>query len=328
LLDRYSAYLNDMTDARSRSRPLLQNIVQWLRTHLFRTIVLAALTTSLIAYFKGVFDQIIGDTFPKGAEVSCIAREWTVDHWPFRPSEAEPGVFRILVSRLAEDDPDGTQTRAVLRAFQGQKAIDVVSTCRVLKIEAAGITAEETTATMGREWLARRKADVLVFGEVLSKDNVLNLLFVSTTPSHDFTPKPFRLETQLLGHDFKEAAAARLQAVALASVSPAYEKQGQYLVEALRPVAGRLQRVIDSPPPGMPPSGVAALQFASGTALYTIGDQAGDNQALQEAILAYRGTLQEWTRSRVPFLWAATQNNLGLAHLRLGERGSGTEHLE
>jgi hypothetical protein len=34
------------------------------------------------------------------------------------------------------------------------------------------------------------------------------------------------------------------------------------------------------------------------------------------------------TRERVPLQWATTQNNLGNALLRLGERESGTERLE
>jgi Tetratricopeptide repeat len=38
--------------------------------------------------------------------------------------------------------------------------------------------------------------------------------------------------------------------------------------------------------------------------------------------------LDEWTRARVPLLWATTQNNLGIAFARLGEREGGTARLE
>ena len=44
--------------------------------------------------------------------------------------------------------------------------------------------------------------------------------------------------------------------------------------------------------------------------------------------MAYRAALQEWTRDRVPLDWAMTQNNLGNALRRLGERESGTARLE
>jgi len=96
----------------------------------------------------------------------------------------------------------------------------------------------------------------------------------------------------------------------------------------LRPVLHRLKRIADSPPPGMSPLGMADVQFALGQALNVIGDQAGDNRALQKAVEAYRETLKERTRERVPLQWAVTQNNLGTALETLGERESGTETLE
>src|ERR1700736_3884492 len=49
---------------------------------------------------------------------------------------------------------------------------------------------------------------------------------------------------------------------------------------------------------------------------------------LEEAAAAYREALKESRRERVPLGWAGTQNNLGLALWRLGERESGTAKLE
>jgi hypothetical protein len=45
-------------------------------------------------------------------------------------------------------------------------------------------------------------------------------------------------------------------------------------------------------------------------------------------VAAYSAALEETTRERVPLNWAETQNNLGLALWRLGERESGTARLE
>ena len=45
-------------------------------------------------------------------------------------------------------------------------------------------------------------------------------------------------------------------------------------------------------------------------------------------MVAYKETLKEYTRKRLPFQWAATQNNLGNALAALGERESGPERLE
>jgi tetratricopeptide (TPR) repeat protein len=49
---------------------------------------------------------------------------------------------------------------------------------------------------------------------------------------------------------------------------------------------------------------------------------------LEQAAAAYRAALQEYTRDRVPFAWALTQNNLGTVLFRPGEREGGTARLE
>jgi hypothetical protein len=150
-----------------------------------------------------------------------------------------------------------------------------------------------------------------IFGEVLPKGEALNLHFLSSAQTADFAARSFRLESGLLKDEFKEATAAQLQAVALAAVKPATDQEGKYLVDTLRPVIVRLQRITTAPPPGMPRSATADVQFASGLALFVLGDQAGDNSALQEAVAAYRAALEERTRERVPLDWAMTQMNLG-----------------
>jgi hypothetical protein len=300
----------------------------WLRAHIVKLILAALITASAVAYLTGVFDKIIGDVLPKGAEISCALRELVADHWPFRQPEAPPDIYRVLIATLAGDDEAGTQTQAVMSALQGEKAIDVVSTCRVLEIQGAGLTAEAAARKTGLEWLARRKADVLIFGEVLPKREALNLYFLPVGGTGDFHQHAFELKSGFLKGDFSKAAAGQLQAVALASVKPATEESGKYLVEILRPVGIRLEQLIRFPPSGLSARQLADIQFALGLALSTIGDQAGDNKALTEAVAAYRAALEERTRDRVPLDWAQTQNNLGIALWTLGERESGTRRLE
>jgi tetratricopeptide (TPR) repeat protein len=50
--------------------------------------------------------------------------------------------------------------------------------------------------------------------------------------------------------------------------------------------------------------------------------------SLEAAIAAYREALKERTRERVPVDWAMTQNNLGIALLRLSGRENSTARLE
>jgi len=58
------------------------------------------------------------------------------------------------------------------------------------------------------------------------------------------------------------------------------------------------------------------------------GDEFGDNEALLQAIAAYRETITHVPRERVPLQWAATQNHLGRALRILGARESSTVRLE
>ena len=63
-------------------------------------------------------------------------------------------------------------------------------------------------------------------------------------------------------------------------------------------------------------------------ALYRQGDEFGDNDALRAAIERRKRLIGLNPRERVPLDWAKTQNNLGIALWRLGERESGTARLE
>jgi tetratricopeptide (TPR) repeat protein/pimeloyl-ACP methyl ester carboxylesterase len=74
--------------------------------------------------------------------------------------------------------------------------------------------------------------------------------------------------------------------------------------------------------------GRRTLLLAQAAELYAQGEEFGDNAALSEAIALYRQCLDLAPRERVPLDWAMTQNDLGLAFSRLGERESGTARLE
>ncbi len=64
------------------------------------------------------------------------------------------------------------------------------------------------------------------------------------------------------------------------------------------------------------------------SALHSQGWQYGDNAALASAIARYKKLLELRPREGAASDWAQTQNDLGLALWRLGERESGTARLE
>ena len=113
---------------------------------------------------------------PSAAELSCYARDWI--SLPFQSHDPNSStVFRILVAGL-DDDQNGTQTKAVVRAFQGQQGIAAIKTCHVLLESGAGADADAAIIRSGQELLRLEHADVLVFGEVLKEDQALNLHFL------------------------------------------------------------------------------------------------------------------------------------------------------
>ncbi len=76
----------------------------------------------------------------------------------------------------------------------------------------------------------------------------------------------------------------------------------------------------------------AALAFtyksSEAGALLNHGDHKGDNDALSRSIESYLEAELLAPRGSVPLDWAMTQNNLGIALWRLGERESGTARLK
>jgi hypothetical protein len=255
---------------------------KWLRESGLRwvAIVLATLTASVTGWLRGTFDTILRESLPPAAEISCIGREWVIGHRPFRQPEPKRQVFRVLVAALDHDDADRRSTGAIVRALQGEKGIEAIKTCRVLPIEGAGVRIEEPVAMQGREWLSQRDADVLVFGETIEK-GALNLHFLAPKGSIDFRQNAFKLESGLLKEEFKEALASQLQSFVFATVDISDENRGRYLVEALRPVAARLEQLLLYPPSGLSARQLAAVQLARGVALTKIGYQADDNTALR-----------------------------------------------
>ena len=72
----------------------------------------------------------------------------------------------------------------------------------------------------------------------------------------------------------------------------------------------------------------ARTQMNLGNALQTLGSRESGTARLEEAVAAYRASLEEMTLDRVPLDWARTQMNLGDGLRALGERESGTARWE
>lgn len=72
----------------------------------------------------------------------------------------------------------------------------------------------------------------------------------------------------------------------------------------------------------------AVKQYELGRVLVTRGERNSGTRELNEAVLAFRAILGEWSRDRDPLRWAATQNDLGYALALLGQRRGDVGTLE
>ena len=122
----------------------------------------------IVAWIKGFFNSFL----PSPSNTYTYIVELSKDIRRVRPS---PDKFLILVAKLDGDDSNGTHTRAIARAFQGQQGIERTQTRRILRLSDIGAAAESRAISIGRSWLVRRNADLLIWGEVLQKEKFLNL---------------------------------------------------------------------------------------------------------------------------------------------------------
>ncbi len=241
--------------------------------------------------------------------------------------------FVVLIADLEGDDDKRTHTRHVAAALQPHEGLDVT---RVGPGPEWGIESRDVFEARARRLLAERRGDVLISGDVATVGKGLRLRILPSdasarTPrdsSDGRRPGEYALTETGLPLSFDQDFNAVLLALIAASVAPATERQGHYLVDLLEPAAGKLERLCANMPGGLQPDQRGTLWHGLGLAAYTVGEQRGRQDWLEQAVAAYGEALKEYTRERVPLDWAMIQNNLGNALRRLGERESGTARLE
>jgi tetratricopeptide (TPR) repeat protein len=232
-----------------------------------------------------------------------------------------------MIARLDKDDADGTHTRAVARAFQGQSGVERTQTRRVLPLSDIGSDAESRAVAIGRRWLARRNADLLIWGEVLQKEKFLNLWFTSKDATSDFQQSRFPLDANLLDQSFSETAREQLISVSLSAVKPASESETSFLRDILGPVAFRLRHLLNSSS-SFTSRQRSELRFALGVTLCALSDEGSSPADLQDAVNSLASSLEDIDRRQEPLAWANAQHYRGVALMRLGQEVAGSETIE
>jgi hypothetical protein len=241
--------------------------------------------------------------------------------------------FVVLIADLQGDDEQKSHTRHVAAALEPYKGLDVQ---RIGPGPEWDIGGRDDFDAEARRLLTARKGDVLVRGDVATKEKALRLRFLAADAglrpdlrgSEGRRPGEYALTETGLPLDFDQDFNAVVVALVLAAVAPATERQGQYLVDAREPVAGRLQHLCEDMPAGLNDEQRGSLWHALGTAAATLGEQRGEKRWLETSIDAYQSALGVWTREAVPLSWATTHHNLGNALTSLGEGSHSPEQLE
>jgi tetratricopeptide (TPR) repeat protein len=241
--------------------------------------------------------------------------------------------FVVLVADLQGDDDKRTHTRHVAAALEPYRGLDVIA---IGPGPEWGIESREAFEAKARALLAKRQGDVLITGDVATAGKGVRLRILPADRRIDVEPGAsegrrageYALTDTGLPLDFDRDFDAVLVALVAASVAPATERQGQYLVDMLRPAAGRLEHLCAQMPAGMNEDGRGGLWHALALAASVLGEQTGESAWLEEAVAAYRAALEVHTRERVPLDWAMIHDNLGNALSRLGEREAGTDRLQ
>lgn len=271
------------------------------------------------AWQKGAFAAFL----PSPTDVACNIKEVVIDVASALKPRRGGNKFLVLISRLDADDAHNTHTRAVIRAFQGRNDVDRIATCRALRLTGAGIESEARSLTVGRRWLRRRAADLLIWGEVLEPGKAINLWFLSNDAASPFEASPFRLESNLLTDEFQSVAKEKLIATALSAVAPANALSGKFLAAALRPILDRLKHLLNNSS-GYTDLDRARLLDAIGLASLAVGRQSGSRLDVGDAVSSFSNALGCINRHRVPRLWATVQHHLGNALMALADHEAGT----
>jgi tetratricopeptide (TPR) repeat protein len=286
-------------------------------------LILAGLSGIVIAVLGRWLKRLLDKILPSPAVTLIWLTEAIKDLRRIRPS---PDKFLVLVAKL-QDDPDGSSTRAVARAFLGHQGIERTQTRRVLPLSDIGSDAENRAISLGRRWLNRRNADLLIWGQVLQKEKSLMLWFTSKDATSDFQQSYYKLEGNVLGQDFAEAAWAQLVAIALSAVKPATEAGGIQLRDTLRPIVERLRSLLKSGSQ-FTSRECSDLRFALGVALSAVSEEERNEADLYEAVTSLSSALENIDRTREELAWANIQHYRGLALMRLGREQAGSETIE
>ena len=251
--------------------------------------------------------------------------------------EADPRRFTVALAHLENDEARQSED-LIFEALHEQFDSPEKNAVQILRfdrtIQRGGVDLEASVNAAHKEaraYLDQSGADVLIWGAVLKEgDERVPKLFWTTRSDlervRDWGRYPMRaLEPPEV---FFADLAEILGLLVVTGDSEFRSLEGHFVADRIGPFIKWVRTLLSSSGKGWSKESRVRVGIVLADSLLTLGRQAGTDDALLEAIVLYRGMLQERTRARVPLDWATTQNRLGNALWSLGERESGTARLE
>jgi tetratricopeptide (TPR) repeat protein len=244
-----------------------------------------------------------------------------------------PDKRRLLEFRVARltGDENGTQTNFLVRSLSNRPELHVKAYNEILPIENTGYRSAEflqSALTIGRQWLARDKADLLIWGDVNEVGTVIHIRFVTQLGDADH-PGRFLVSDRLaIPTNFGPEFGKLLYAVAVAAVMPRTETQRSLIKPLLLPALESAQQTRQELPHELLLQDQNTIQVCYGNVTALIGYHMSDSNWLTKAAAAYQEVADITSKDTDPIAWANVQLHLCRINQGLGERSNDPEILQ
>jgi tetratricopeptide (TPR) repeat protein len=244
-----------------------------------------------------------------------------------------PGKRRLLEFRVArlEGDKDGTQTNFLVRSLSNRPELHVKAYNETLPVENAGYrsaTFLQSALTIGRQWLAKDKADLLIWGDVNEVGTVIHLRFITQAGDADH-PGRFLISDRLaIPTNFGPEFSKLLYAVSVAAITPRTETQRSLIKPLLLPALESAQQTRQELPHELMLQDQNTIQVCYGNVTALIGYHMSDSNWLTKAADAYQEVIDITSKDTDPIAWANVQLHLCRIRQGLGERANDPEAVQ
>jgi tetratricopeptide (TPR) repeat protein len=244
----------------------------------------------------------------------------------------DPAKFSILVAHLESDTDRQFESLLLqtLREFDGIQIFPLDRTIRLSQRSDVEV-AEKMAHDEARAYLDESGSHVLIWGLVHRIDNKsAPRLFWTTSNDAKRSKQPFVAQEFKLPDLFWGEFVDVLRLVLVSENARFLSLRGKFIVDKLNPFIVQVRGLLSKKQTNSKWDTDARNQvrLVLANALLMIGEQAGTNETLEEAVSLYGHVVEERSHDQAPFEWARAQNNLGVALLRLGEREKGTKRLK